>query len=337
MTVRNDPVGCAVTLDSLSKQSRVADEIVVVDGGSTDDTVAVIKRLAQTNPRIRCVETGRGNIAQGRNLAARMATGDILACIDGGCRAEPDWLERLTRPFELDAETEFVAGFYRIEPRSLLETVVGLATMRGQLEPIKPESFNPSARSLACTKSLWQRVGGWPEWLRFSEDTLFDHKVRALGVKWHLAEDAVVHWRPRTSLRAVGRQFYNYGTGRGHTQIGAKSFAYNLRNVALCAMTAGLCGVTAWAALVLAAMLMYFYVWTFHRKAVRVARWVGKRTLSGGARPTSVGRWRAYPLCLIVMWVVLFSNLVGYLVGSWQRWRDRDRFRGRMEAYLAGV
>ncbi|MCH7872985.1 MAG: glycosyltransferase, partial [Planctomycetes bacterium] len=252
MTVRNDPVGCAVTLDSLSKQSRVADEIVVVDGGSTDDTVAVIKRLAQINPRIRCVESGRGNIAQGRNLAARMATGDILACIDGGCRAEPDWLERLTRPFELDAETEFVAGFYRIEPRSLLETVVGLATMRGQLEPIKPESFNPSARSLACTKSLWQRVGGWPEWLCFSEDTLFDQKVRQLDVRWEFAGDAVVDWKPRSSIRAIAKQFFHYGTGRGQTRIGAADFLYNVRNIAFLIGLASLCFLTEWAGLGLA-------------------------------------------------------------------------------------
>ena len=323
MTVRNDPIGCALTLRSLSKQSRLANEIVVVDGGSTDSTVAVIKRLAQADPRIRCVESSRGNIAQGRNLAARVATGDVLACIDGGCRAEVDWLERLVRPFDVDPEVEFVAGFYRVAPQSLLETVVGLATMRGQLEPINLKSFNPSARSMACTKSLWLRVGGWPEWLSFSEDTLFDHKVRALGAKWYVAEDAVVYWRPRTSLRAVGRQFYNYGTGRGHTQIGAKSFAYNLRNIALCAMSAALCAVTIWACVALAAMLVYFYIWTFHGKAVRVAR--------------SVGRARAYPLCLLIMWVVLFTNLAGYLVGSWQRWRDRDRFRGRMEAYMAAA
>ena len=323
MTVRNDAGGCAVTLASLAAQSRTPDEIVVVDGGSTDETVSVIKRFAVENPRIRLVESDGGNIAQGRNLAARTATCEVLACIDGGCRAEVDWLQRLTRPFEIDADAEFVAGLYRIEPHSLLETVVGLATMRGQLEPIKPDTFNPSARSMACTKSLWQRAGGWPEWLGFSEDTLFDHRVRALCAKWHVAEDAVVLWRPRTSLRSVAKQFYNYGTGRGHTQIGAPGFVYNLRNLACCALMAGLTAVTPWAFAGLAFLVVYFYVWTFHRKAIRVAR--------------AARQWRAYPLCLLIMWVVLFTHLAGYLRGSWQRWRDRDGFRGRMEAYLAGA
>lgn len=322
MTIKNDAVGVAETLASLAKQSVAPGEIVVVDGGSTDNTVDVVRRFAGYNRRIRLIETDGGNIAHGRNLAARHATGDVLACIDAGCVAEPEWLERLIQPFRDDEETEFVAGFYRIEPRSLLEHVVGLATMRGQLDPIQPETFNPSARSMACTKSLWQRAGGWPEWLYYSEDTLFDHKVRRMEVRWHVAEDAVVHWRPRSTLRAVAKQFYHYGTGRGHTQINASSFAYNLRNLALLTVTAGLCFMTKWALAGLGILCVYFYVWTFHRKALRIVH----RT----------GRGSAYPVCLVVMWAVLFFSLAGYLVGSLQRWRHRDRFRGRMEAYLAG-
>ena len=135
------------------------------------------------------------------------------------------------------------------------------------------------------------------------------------------AGDAIVHWRPRGTLAAIAKQFYRYGTGRGHTQIGAADFAYNLRNVLVIATTATLCLVTPWAIGAALALCSYFYVWTFHRKALRVA--------------LRIGRVSAYPLCLVVLWIVLASNLAGYLVGSWQRWRDRERFQQRMEAYMA--
>ncbi len=322
MTVKNDAAGCAVTLDSLRNQTRSPNEIIVVDGGSTDETIELIRRYAARDSRIRLIEAPGVNIAHGRNIAVEATSGGIIASIDSGCRAQPDWLKKLIQPFEKDPEIEFVAGFYKIDGRTLLENVVGLATMRGQLNPVDPETFNPSARSMACAKMLWSRAGGWPEWVDFSEDTLFDRKVRRMDARWQFAGDAVVQWRPRGSFRAIAKQFFHYGTGRGHTQIGAAGFAYNLRNILLIIVIGAICFVTTWAIPALVVLLGYFYVWTFHNKAVRIAR----RT----------ERLLAYPVCLCVMWVVLASNTAGYLVGSWQQWRNRDRYRHRMEAYLAG-
>jgi len=321
ITVKNDPVGCEVTLRSLAAQTRPADEIIVVDGGADDDTAATVRRFRSLCPQLRLIEAPGANIACGRNTGIQAARSDIIATTDAGCRAESDWLAALVRPLEQDAEAEFVAGFYRIDPQTLFEHAVGLATMRGQLDPVNPETFNPSARSMAYTKALWHRVGGLPQWLCYSEDTLFDHKVRAMRVGWRFAGDAIVHWRPRSTLRSVARQFYGYGTGRGHTQIGAADFAYNLRNMLLVAALIGLSIAIPWAVASLILLAGYFYVWTFHPKAARIAR----RTQS----------WRAYPLCVFILCVVLFSNTAGYVVGSFQRWRNQRAYQQQMKAYLA--
>lgn len=321
VTVRNDARGCALVLASLTEQTRSPAEIIVVDGGSTDGTLETVRDAAARDPRVRRIDAPGANIARGRNIGIAAATGEIIATTDAGCRAALDWLENLIEPFEQDPGVEFVAGFYRIEPHSLLEEVVGLATMRGQLDPVDAESFNPSARSVAYRKSLWSRAGGLPEWLAFSEDTLFDHKVRRLGACWRFAPQAVVYWRPRGSLRSIARQFYHYGTGRGHTRIGAADFHYHLRNLGLVIASAAACAWTHWAGAIAAVLMLYFYVWGFHARA-RAVRW-------------KIGRRGAYALCLVVLWVVMLSNLAGYVVGTFQRWSRRARYREAMEAYLS--
>ncbi len=323
-TVKNDERGCVQTIQSLLTQTRQPDEIIVVDGGSIDGTLPALRSLAAAHPHIRVIQAPGANIARGRNIATQAAAHDIIASTDGGCSAAPDWLEKITAPFDAADPAAFVAGFYRIDPKSLLETVVGLATMRGQLEPLDPESFNPSGRSVAYTKSVWSQAGGWPEWVHYSEDTLFDHRVRSLDVSWHVAEDAIVHWRPRKSFRKIAKQFYYYGTGRGHTQIEAPTFRYNLRNAAIVTITVLLLVLASpWFAVPLAAELLYFYVLTFHDKALRIA--------------VATRRWRAYALALGVMWTVLGSNTIGYIVGTFQRLSKPDRYARRIEAYLAGA
>ncbi len=320
-TVKNDADGVHTVLYSLARQTRPPDEIVVVDGGSTDGTWQMLETLALARDNLKVLSAPGANIAAGRNIATKAATGEIIASTDSGCRAAPDWLEKLVAPFDEDANVEFVAGLYHVEPQTLFEQVVGLATMRGQLEAVREETFNPSGRSMAYRKSAWLRAGGWPDWLRYSEDTLFDHKMRRLGVSWRLAGDALVHWRPRSTIRGLVKQFYFYGTGRGHTQIGAADFAYNARNLAFLLLGCCLSFVSMWALPWTVAAFLYFYVWTFHGKAVRIA--------------LRTGRMLAYPMTLLVMWIVMFSNLTGYLVGSWQRWRSRGQMGEAMMTYLA--
>lgn len=313
ITVKNDPGGIALALDSLAAQIRMPDEIVVVDGGSTDTTLQTLQQFTAKLPMLRIVAAPGANIAAGRNRGVREATGDIIATTDGGCRADPNWLHNLTQSFEADPNVEFVAGFYRVTGVTLLEHVIGLATMRGQMDDIDPYTFNPSARSMALTKELWQRAGGWPEWVNFSEDTLFDHHVRELGAKWAFAKDAIVDWRPRTSFRALARQFYAYGTGRGQTGIDAAGYRYNIRNLALVAASFLAWPINWWASAITTALALYFGWWAHHGLSRRVAQ--------------RLQSFRAYFVCIAVMNVVTMAGACGYVVG-W--WRSRNRPQARL-------
>lgn len=321
-TVLNAAEGCRELLESLKLQIRQPDEIVVVDGGSTDGTVEVIRQAAARDPRIRLIEAPGANIGRGRNIGIESVHCDVIASTDSGCRLDPRWLDEITKPFEDERRADFVAGFYRIDPRTPFERVVGLATMRGTLDPVNPETFNPSCRSQAYTKELWIRAGGLPEFLDI-DDSLWDEKIRSMNVRWVFAGDAIVSWRPRGNFRSLARQFHFYGCGGGHTQFTAESSRYNIRNIVLLAIffVMGFWMPAAW--MLTAVLFGYFGVHGYHRKSIRVMR--------------ADGRLRAYFVSLAVHWTVALADASGYITGSVQRWLDPKRYRDGMNEYMRPV
>ena len=110
VTVLNAGSELAPLLDSLLCQTREPDEVVVVDGGSTDGTVDVLKRYAQRETRLTFFVEPGTNIARGRNIAIGRSSFDILAVTDAGCRPDRDWLKELVKPLVRDETIYAVAG-----------------------------------------------------------------------------------------------------------------------------------------------------------------------------------------------------------------------------------
>jgi len=158
------------------------------------------------------------NISAGRNLAIAAAVAPVVAVTDAGVRLDPGWLAALTAPFEGSDPPEVVAGFFRSDPRTPFESALGATTLPN-VEEIRPERFYPSSRSVAFSRRAWERVGGYPEWLDYCEDLLFDFALEDAGCRRAWAPGAVVHFRPRSSPRAFFRQYYRYARGDGKADL----------------------------------------------------------------------------------------------------------------------
>ena len=216
LTVLNEAASIHSLLDSLLAQSRPADEVVVADGGSRDGTLAALAAYAGRLP-LTVVQAPGANISQGRNAAIRAAQGDVIAVTDAGVRCQPDWLACLTEPFQRPAVMA-VAGFFCPDPHTVLETAMG-ATVLPEARDVNPQTYLPSSRSVAFRREVWERVGGYPEWLDFSEDVIFDLNVRAHFGPFEFVPQALVNFRPRGSLRALARQYYLYARGDGKANL----------------------------------------------------------------------------------------------------------------------
>ncbi|HHX63321.1 MAG TPA: glycosyltransferase [Chloroflexi bacterium] len=219
ITVLNEADSIDGLLDSLARQTRRPDQVVVVDGGSTDGTLERLHHQAQQAPyRLVVISLPGSNISQGRNAAIGAASGDIIAATDAGVRLEDDWLERLVAPFEAPDPPDVVSGFFVADPRSLFELALGASTLP-LLQEIDPARFAPSSRSVAFRRTAWQKVGGYPEWLDYCEDLVYDFALRDAGFVFAFAPDALAHFRPRPTLRAFFKQYYRYARGDGKADL----------------------------------------------------------------------------------------------------------------------
>jgi len=217
VTVRNEAASVDALLDSLLSGSRIPDEIVVADGGSTDATFERLRVRAAQDPRIRAI-LAPGNRALGRNAAVRAAKASVIACTDAGVEVERDWLARITHPFESDPGIDVVAGFYRPVGRTWFERAAGVVSAP-RLEDLDLSLFLPSTRSIAFRRSAWERVRGFDETLAHNEDTPFALSLKRAGARFTFEPLAIVRWHPRSDLRSFYRQHRRFGFGDGESRV----------------------------------------------------------------------------------------------------------------------
>jgi glycosyltransferase involved in cell wall biosynthesis len=218
VTVRDEEHSIARLLDSIVRQTVQPAEVIVVDGGSKDRTPDIVRAYSGLLP-IKLIERPGANIARGRNEGIRAASYEIVAVTDAGVRLDPHWLEALLVPLlDSGSDTDVAAGFFLPDPHTPFEMAMG-ATVLPAPADVRPDKFLPSSRSVAFRREAWWRAGGYPEWLDYCEDLVFDFRLKAAGCRFKFVPEAVVYFRPRSNLKAFFVQYYRYARGDGKADL----------------------------------------------------------------------------------------------------------------------
>lgn len=168
------------TVESVLNQSFTDFEYIIIDDGSKDNTVEIIKSI--DDPRIVLIEKENGGASSARNAGVKQAKADIIAFID----SDDLWLkDRLKIDYEIFVNSEYeekalIGSFYMINQKNEITYISPLFNYNGFIDKeqkFAPHLFNPG--SLMINKSIIEKLGYFKTDYYYHED--YDFGVRIIA------------------------------------------------------------------------------------------------------------------------------------------------------------
>lgn len=235
VTVFNEAQDIELLLSSILTQHLAPTEVAIVDGGSTDGTVDLIKTFLELGNNQSAIEqqgvwqisnhgtvfkvtTKLGNRSVGRNSAMRLVGAKWVAITDAGCLLHKNWLRELAKKAESDQKLEVIAGYYQADPLTgFEEAVVPFALVMP--DQIDANHFLPATRSMMIKKAVFEQIGGFDERLNDNEDYALARKLETAGRVRGFTAEALVAWIPPTNLKKFTTMIYRFARGDAFSGI----------------------------------------------------------------------------------------------------------------------
>ena len=194
-------------------------EVVLALGPSHDRTNDVAAELEKSDSRVRTVDSPTGRTAAGLNAAIALTTYEVIVRVDGHALIPRDYVSTGVATLEATG-ADNVGGIMAADGVTDFEKAVAAAMtswfgVGGAAFHIGGEAGPALTVYLGCfRKSAIERVDGFDESMIRAQDWEMNHRIRSTGGKIWFTPDMKVTYRPRASVRALAKQYHEYGRWR---------------------------------------------------------------------------------------------------------------------------
>ncbi|WP_422834814.1 glycosyltransferase family 2 protein [Variovorax sp. HJSM1_2] len=209
-------------LEDLPTEASV--RLVVMDGGSTDGTVALVEKMAASEPRLQVRPNPKRIQSAAVNLAVRQFGQDaqVLIRCDAHAVYPRGYVRSLVESLQRTGADAVVVPMDSTGDNCVQRAVAwvsdtplgsGGSAHRGG----RKSGFIDHGHHAAFRMASFTRAGGYDESFSHNEDAELDCRQRALGSRIYLDAEIRLGYHPRDTLRGLWRQYFGYGKGRART------------------------------------------------------------------------------------------------------------------------
>ena len=193
-------------------------EIILALGPSTDQTNKIAQDLAKDN-RIKLIDNPSGKTASALNNAIKSSKFDIIVRLDGHALVADNYIQKAVDTLE-ETKADNVGGLMKAQGITFFEKSVA-AAMTSKLG-VGNAPFHVGGKSGfvdtvylgTFRKSALVRVGYFDESFIRAQDWELNYRIRETGGKIWFNPDLVVTYRPRSNIKQLAKQYFQYGQWR---------------------------------------------------------------------------------------------------------------------------
>lgn len=215
---------CLATITAAAEGAlAILYEVILVDNGSSDNTLALLRNWARLQKfNVVVIEELKPGLANARNAGFRQALGEIIACTDDDCHIAKDYFSSLQNAFSRHSGVLILGGRIELGDERDLPITIKLGDEIKELGPrTMPGGFIMGA-NLAMHRKIFDIVGPFDERFgagakfRSAEDTDYFVRARALGITVRYdPEPMVFHFHGRREFEDAKKLYSGYSFGDG--------------------------------------------------------------------------------------------------------------------------
>jgi glycosyltransferase involved in cell wall biosynthesis len=217
--VYNRPDELAELLDSLTRQTRKPDEVVVVEDGSVVGSRLVVDAFAG-QLTIQYIVKKNGGQGFARNDGFRAATGDYFVVFDSDALVPPHYFQTLADHLARDPLDAYGGPDAAHPDFTPVQRAIGYAMtspfttggIRGSRKNLGGQ-YHPRSFNMGLSRAVWVATGGY-RISRMGEDIEFAIRIIRAGFRTGLIPDAFIYHKRRTDFGAFFRQLQFFGRAR---------------------------------------------------------------------------------------------------------------------------